>query len=62
MTLNRIDETIIFIKEGINGIPYSNFQSIPSFNVQGHRGRLAFGKLEGKKVVVMKGILREVKL
>ncbi len=39
----------------IESIPYSDIPNFPVSTVESHRGRLLFGLLEGKKVVVMQG-------
>ena len=36
-------------------IPYQELPSWPVSTIQGHQGRLVFGLLEGKPVVIMQG-------
>jgi len=41
--------------QGATLIPYQELPSWPVSTVQGHRGRLVIGKLEGKDVLIMQG-------
>lgn len=41
--------------EAIEEIPYEDIPNFPKTTVQGHTGKLIFGNLEGKKVLLMSG-------
>ena len=41
--------------EGADFVPYAEIPGFPVSTVEGHAGRLVFGELEGKQVVIMQG-------
>ena len=49
--LNALAESVA----GAQTIPFGDIPHFPVSTVEGHRGRLVLGKLEGKQVVVMQG-------